>query len=202
MDNIFLENFLFKHLPSSQDEIVVTLFEKENLAKQIFVLQQEKEKAQSISFSSTISEVGFFGENLLFKDRKGRLIALSLNSSKSKEFLERLINKGINFKETYYGYGMARLKGEWILSYGYLADTDLSLTEIVISSSRLLSDNEKNRLLSTCTSGGAGSTRCSITEIFGMSCSVDCANGYYACCDSETTTCKCIENQPPPEEVG
>jgi hypothetical protein len=40
-----------------------------------------------------------------------------------------------------------------------------------------------------CTSGGDGSTQCSVTG-----CSVTCSAGYYACCNSNTVNCKCCQN--------
>jgi|SRR5690606_8372471 len=45
-----------------------------------------------------------------------------------------------------------------------------------------------------CTSGGAGSSECSITEApFGQECSVTCITGYYACCVSSTVRCYCCK---------
>ena len=44
-----------------------------------------------------------------------------------------------------------------------------------------------------CTSGGPGASTCSITEVFGIKCSVTCRDGYYACCKSSTTTCVCVK---------
>lgn len=40
----------------------------------------------------------------------------------------------------------------------------------------------------TCVSGGVGSTGCSL-EAAGISCSVTCAEGYYACCN---LGCRCV----------
>ncbi|WP_147450082.1 hypothetical protein [Corallococcus carmarthensis] len=45
----------------------------------------------------------------------------------------------------------------------------------------------------SCTSGGAGSSSCSISEAYNMGCSVTCNAGYYACCMSSNTTCKCFK---------
>lgn len=47
-----------------------------------------------------------------------------------------------------------------------------------------------------CSSGGAGSSSCSVMEIGGMtSCTVTCNTGYYACCNSSTTGCYCCRIQ-------
>jgi hypothetical protein len=48
----------------------------------------------------------------------------------------------------------------------------------------------------TCTSGGAGSSSCSITESpLNQECSVTCNSGYYACCVSSTVRCYCCKIQ-------
>jgi len=44
-----------------------------------------------------------------------------------------------------------------------------------------------------CTSGGNGSSSCSITEIMGIACTVTCNTGFYACCNSATTRCYCCK---------
>jgi hypothetical protein len=45
---------------------------------------------------------------------------------------------------------------------------------------------------SSCTSGGPGSSSCSL-EYLGVSCSVTCNTGYYACC-SASGGCVCHAN--------
>lgn len=45
---------------------------------------------------------------------------------------------------------------------------------------------------SNCTSGGIGATSCQVGDIY-SSCSVSCSGSYYACCNSDSNTCKCIE---------
>ncbi|MBG0782437.1 MAG: hypothetical protein H0S84_09235 [Bacteroidales bacterium] len=45
---------------------------------------------------------------------------------------------------------------------------------------------------SDCTSGGPGSTSCSVGDIW-SSCSVSCSVGYYACCKGSNNTCECIK---------
>lgn len=48
----------------------------------------------------------------------------------------------------------------------------------------------------TCSSGGAGSSSCSITEApLGQTCTVTCNTGYYACCVSSTVRCYCCKIQ-------
>lgn len=42
-----------------------------------------------------------------------------------------------------------------------------------------------------CTSGGTGSTSCSVNDVW-SGCSVSCGVGYYACCVGDSNTCSCI----------
>ena len=44
-----------------------------------------------------------------------------------------------------------------------------------------------------CTSGGNGSSSCSIGEVPNISCSVTCNSGFYACCNSSSTRCYCCK---------
>jgi len=53
--------------------------------------------------------------------------------------------------------------------------------------------------IGSCTSGGAGSSTCSITEVFGISCSVSCNSGYYACCASGPIRCYCCKIPTTPQ---
>ncbi len=48
-----------------------------------------------------------------------------------------------------------------------------------------------------CTSGGPGATECSVDSSIASvatGCSVSCSDGFYACCDSSTSVCKCVED--------
>lgn len=54
----------------------------------------------------------------------------------------------------------------------------------------LIMNFDRESFLSTCASGGPGSSSCSM-EAAGISCSVDCNEGYYSCCG--TTGCKCFD---------
>lgn len=73
----------------------------------------------------------------------------------------------------YSGFGFSRTNGEWHLP---------------LDNSWLYSPTE-----GTCTSGGIGSTACSLT-CGRRSCSISCASGYYSCCNCGVllASCKCI----------
>ncbi len=95
--------------------------------------------------------------------------------------------------------------------------SDLKLVGIAIHNGQFKLDNKKiyrknsegarvavgdiggDNCPSKCTSGGTGAVSCSIDEgdigpIGGPGCSVECGDGYYACCDSSKVKCGCCEN--------
>ncbi len=58
-------------------------------------------------------------------------------------------------------------------------------------------DQSKNGAGEKCSSGGAGSTQCSIDGAFETGgCSITCTAGYYACCKSSSITCNCVKIKP------
>ena len=104
-------------------------------------------------------------------------------------------------KGTKFNFG----KGKYIEEKGYgIGNISLSF-DITESDIRLFSDAKSylkskltgvNENLRTpeCTSGGPGSSSCSIDEVFALACSVTCDPNYYACCQSSTTQCFCVSN--------
>jgi len=62
-----------------------------------------------------------------------------------------------------------------------------NLIENALLIKKVSPDNDK-----VCTSGGEGATSCSIDDPF-SGCSVSCASGYYACCESSNNTCRCVK---------
>ena len=100
------------------------------------------------------------------------------------------------------GYGMSYLTGSWnaqkIVENHYkipFNSLDFSRNINPVSPQMLIEDPGVSCKEGTCTSGGAGSNSCSITEGEVMSCSVTCNTGYYACCVSSTTRCYCCKVQ-------
>lgn len=96
-----------------------------------------------------------------------------------------------------WAYGLSTHKGSWATS---IRADDVSAHNALIEYSKNRTERGKVPPVGgepNCTSGGTGSSSCSITELFGMSCSVTCDDGYYACCDSKTTTCKCVKKVDP-----
>lgn len=87
---------------------------------------------------------------------------------------------------------VAGVMSAWM--FGALADRQESETEM--NQVEVLADEEWMEELK-CHSGGEGSSSCSIDGSFhltiggfGGSCSVECREGYYACCGM---SCKCVK---------
>jgi hypothetical protein len=70
-----------------------------------------------------------------------------------------------------------------------LKNVNLSKTKV----NDLLTNQNVDTRSGRCSSGGVGSTGCSIDDPI-SGCSVTCASGYYACCSSGSNICTCKEN--------
>lgn len=103
------------------------------------------------------------------------------------------------------GYGLSYLRGLWNMRktedskyknpFNILGCADM-LKPDAPNNLPPIEDEENAKLceLGTCTSGGAGSTSCSISEPApAMGCTVSCSAGYYACCRSSDVRCFCCK---------
>lgn len=105
----------------------------------------------------------------------------------------------------YLGYGFSYLTGSW--SESRIKESRYTTPIYSLD----YSDNFNTQLRTTlpldddggggglcaqgsCTSGGNGSSSCSITEAFpSQSCNVTCTTGFYACCNSKSVRCYCCK---------
>ncbi|MDY8137545.1 hypothetical protein [Aquimarina sp. 2201CG5-10] len=103
----------------------------------------------------------------------------------------------IDDDNSYVGYGLSRIKGEWSIP------DDISKFyrdghEAIHYYNILQTNNPKDYEKTTCSSGGPGATTCTITEEYWgakQGCTVTCGPGYYACCNASSfPTCPCIAN--------
>lgn len=123
-----------------------------------------------------------------------------------QQVLEKLKASNYKIGKINFGYGLSFMRGKWSLSsvkqsgyrnpFNILMASDLTRkqgTGVVANS--LIDDDGNSNLcaLGSCTSGGAGSTSCSISETTGGECTVTCSSGYYACCNSPTVRCYCCK---------
>lgn len=113
----------------------------------------------------------------------------------------------IGFKEEFYGYGMSFLIGSW--DVGKIKQTQYKYWQNILDYADIDNPGFANRVPqpgksesnlvpnagNSCTSGGTGSSSCSLEGPLN-SCSVTCTTGYYACCDDNRMKCYCVPNPP------
>jgi hypothetical protein len=110
--------------------------------------------------------------------------ALIINIEKNTYYF--IVDNYIIGKNVIKGYGLSKRKGVFEIINN---DENKSYFETIREV------NARGGL--SCTSGGTGSTECSVTSTIGplgTGCSVGCGVGYYACCDDNTVVCKCLPN--------
>lgn len=164
---------------------------------------------------------GNLGYSTLFyyKDKGGivlhsgsgnQLYFLGLTEAASTEKLGLIkANKTLNgeVRPPLFGFGLSVMKGKWdkktlIESKNRYAVNLLTLADHSGNTSPAAKTAAAADAPFTCTSGGPNSTSCSITEVLGISCSVTCSDGYYACCNSSSTRCICVRNGSNPGPVA
>jgi hypothetical protein len=175
---------------SKFDKVVVVAFEKD---VNIPIKSEDIDYADAIYFKDKRS--------LVIHSKKDNMVYLfGLDEKQSLEKID-LLKQNTNFKTNEFksvlGYGISVLSGNWDLQK-FLNTATTSAFDGLVASSKTINNNKVAPLRDECTSGGVGASECSIGSWSEMSCSVTCNAGYYACCKSSTTTCKCIKIPPQP----
>jgi hypothetical protein len=95
--------------------------------------------------------------------------------------------------ERYEGYGLSRRTAAWSVPLDEILTRGVA--ELIPACGRT-EGQPGIASLSTCSSGGPGSTACSTTCLTasGGDCSTSCGSGYYACCNQGDCTCTCVQN--------
>lgn len=95
--------------------------------------------------------------------------------------------------ERYEGYGLSLRTGAWSVPLDEILTRGVA--ELIPACGRAVG-HAGIPSLSTCSSGGPGSTACSTTCLTasGGDCSTSCRPGYYACCNQADCTCACVQN--------
>ncbi len=184
--------------PTLGDENIVLLKEKgsENFTR-AFVLQSNVNQIKS--FDSLQGNLIKTGSGLVIL--KGEeLHYVGIDSEESILLLKTLEELTGNLKSYALGFGFSSNKGKWSMG----EDIFLKLTANEILTFTSLNPKMKGLkangkvMACECTSGGAGSTSCTIDEPWN-GCSVSCGSGYYSCCVTSVTRCICVQNgnEPP-----
>ncbi|MDX1627474.1 MAG: hypothetical protein R3345_02175 [Fulvivirga sp.] len=155
------------NIENDRGETTLLLYKKNDPAI-AFNFQHEGE----FSFSLPLQMRGIVvtDKSILIENEQGNLVAIEVKRND-----EKYLYASYNPAEVLSGYGLSKYN----LDFKSYKD--------------FKNNRQTAKVLSDCTSGGEGSSSCSIDEPFN-SCSVTCREGYYACCDSSTTTCTCVES--------
>lgn len=183
--------------------------------KALIVFSEETQTMPSVDEQATYEF--FIPDNkryiVIYNQRNDRIFIAGLTDQAAKQAIERFKSnaamKSALMNQDVLGYGLsylsntiwniAKIKESKYKSPFYTLDY-ANMTNTQAAAALPPPDEENGGGVScaqgTCTSGGAGSSSCSITEApFGQSCTVTCNSGYYACCVSSTVRCYCCKIQ-------
>lgn len=178
---IYLEGNFSQWVTNKNELVIYTETESYN---HIFVLQGDKYSKFNIP-SNQIESIAFLDHSFIVHT-KGLNYYFGVSKEAEKLILSQIPDENKNFKEIVYGNGVIH---NWSKK-----GNSFDLKELKMSNSVIDYFNGFKSSLSgdtACTSGGPGSTSCSVGG-----CSVSCSSGYYSCCkDRENLpdTCTCIQ---------
>jgi hypothetical protein len=115
----------------------------------------------------------------------------TIHSNKHKPELSKAVTNA-----DYLGYGMSYLTGKWDIEKIKEASWTVPFSILSFANSYRAADKpvtDHTCGIGSCTSGGAGSTSCSLTGPLN-GCSVSCNSTSYACCNDNTVECYCCPN--------
>ena len=159
-------------IKGSELAIIINI-DKENSFSEFFLFQYENIDLAKVLESKEIY-LQDFGEDYVRLNTGSETLLFTLDSNLKGE-------KDI----VYEGYGISHRKANYTLE---IVDNPITISD------DLLIDGKRPSNVSNCTSGGVGSTECSIDSspiVGGGSCSVKCGKGYYSCCDDTRNSCSC-----------
>jgi len=128
--------------------------------------------------------------SVIFSHPDGKRLIFIVNNNKGMD-----IAKSFDKSETiFYCNQIAFSKNNKFMINKFEGDISEKKTNvfvgIVVAKNKKIASSNKG-----CTSGGTGSTSCSVGDVW-SSCSVSCGSGYYACCQGSDNTCHCVKNTP------
>ncbi len=126
--------------------------------------------------------------HVLFTNNQGEKCYFVVMNEEGHELVHKLKEEGdevtiVYGKELSHWYGDSRFEIEEIFNNSKIKNIH-----------DLLLNQQQDRGVNTCSSGGPGATSCSIDDPI-SGCSVSCASGYYACCSAGSNNCYCVEHK-------
>ena len=176
----------FEIAATTTDELIILVNPSKNGSKQYYVLQTEKLKDQKIHEYFKQAKLMFLGGDIIIDSKEeNKRILLSIGSNKDLE-------KDIQFTSIIKGYGIGKFANS---ENAFNTALDITAAKsrsffyfpiVPIDVDKIKCKCVKNSTVKQCSSGGEGSTSCSLSTTdngFSDSCSVSCSSGYYACCN-------------------
>ncbi|WP_143065627.1 T9SS type A sorting domain-containing protein [Flavobacterium urocaniciphilum] len=163
------------NISSNNNEISILINQDEKNIEN-YIIQFEE--------SSVLKLEGEYTDFQIIFDLKNK----QLNIKISDKIYYFIIDRKISNENFYSCIGLSKRIGDFEIKKG---NSNTSFFDLNIN--KLSSNN--STLSMSCTSGGTGATECSVNSTIGpvsTGCQVSCGTGYYACCNDDTTVCKCI----------
>ncbi len=172
---------------TESNEFVVSIPSSNQEDRRYFVLQMENNYSDNYDkFNGTM----YFNRlSLIISNNQDsrKILFLSVDDDQFSKIGNKLSDFNVSKIS---GYGLSEHKSLEIES-SVLETSFYKAIAVKNVNSRSLDEELGDGGSTTCTSGGVGSTGCSVDG-----CSVTCRDGYYACCKENnllTDTCKCIK---------
>lgn len=192
---------------TTNNEILVGLSTAGNdTVDHVFVLSVDKKDKISLTEGNLgYSTIYYYKDQraiLLHTKASNQIYFLGLKETASQDKIDSLASQKdlkASFQSGEFGFGLSAIRGKW--SASIISDATKKYASNLLTIADLQTRYTTSQKIAasaddapvSCTSGGPGATSCSITEgaIIPNTCSVTCANGYFACCQSSTTRCTC-----------
>lgn len=181
-----VNNILSKKIISTKDGIILLFDKTKNYYKHAITLipHNNNEKELFAQFLSDVNSFVYEFDAITFTNTKGKQVMFAVNNNKGIE-----ISKKANTKTpVYFGNQLS-----FVRNNNFTPEKVKKLPESFATNSLIDAMVTNQNIKGSCSSGGQGSTGCSIDDFTG-GCSVSCGSGYYACCQSSNNTCVCISN--------
>jgi hypothetical protein len=184
---VSVKNIVSKRVISTKDGVVLLFDSINNYYKHAITIipHNTKEKELFTHFLNDVNSFVYEFDGITFKNTKGEKLMFAVNNQKGIE-----ISKTANTKTpVYFGDQLSFVRNNKFSPAKITKTTEIFETNDLVDALVIANKDKKG----SCSSGGEGSTGCSIDDFTG-GCSVSCGSGYYACCKSSNNTCVCITN--------
>lgn len=191
--------------------LINTMGSGENFDKAVIVFSEENQVKPAVDEQATYEF--FIPENrryiVIYNQKSNKIFIAGLSDQNARERINRFKGnaaiKSALANQDAIGHGLSYMSGSWSKSKVKASKYKMPFNTLQYSNNldpaaaSVLPPDDGGGVscaTGTCTSGGAGSSSCSITEApLNQTCEVTCNSGYYACCVSSTVRCYCCKIQ-------